>query len=124
MKPAACRILRAGIFLVSLTAAAGAYAHAHLKQQQPAENAEVSVSPQQLTLAFSEGVEDKFSGVTLTGPNNSAVATGDAKRSPDDITRLVVPVKQTLAEGTYTVTWHVVSVDGHKTKGQYHFSVK
>ncbi|MDT1822847.1 hypothetical protein FPK54_23435, partial [Acinetobacter baumannii] len=24
----------------------------------------------------------------------------------------------------YTVAWHVVSVDGHKTKGQYTFSVK
>lgn len=124
MKPAARRILRVGIFLVSLTTAAGAFAHAHLKQQQPAENAEVSVSPQQLTLQFTEGVEDKFSGVTLTGPNDSAVATGDAWRSPDDIARLVVPVKQTLTAGTYTVSWHVVSVDGHKTQGQYHFSVK
>lgn len=124
MKPAVRRILHAGIFLVSLTTAAGAFAHAHLKQQQPAENAEVSVSPQQLTLGFSEGVEDKFSGVTLTGPGGSAVATGDAKRSPDDITQLIVPVKQALAAGTYTVSWHVVSVDGHKTKGQYRFSVK
>ena len=26
--------------------------------------------------------------------------------------------------GKYTVDWHVVSVDGHKTKGQYTFSVK
>ncbi|EBS0022956.1 hypothetical protein DTE83_24205, partial [Salmonella enterica subsp. enterica serovar Enteritidis] len=24
----------------------------------------------------------------------------------------------------YTVDWHVVSVDGHKTKGKYTFSVK
>ncbi|WP_288770824.1 copper resistance protein CopC, partial [uncultured Escherichia sp.] len=24
----------------------------------------------------------------------------------------------------YTVDWHVVSVDGHKTKGHYTFSVK
>ncbi|WP_250381188.1 copper resistance protein CopC, partial [Escherichia coli] len=26
--------------------------------------------------------------------------------------------------GTYIVDWHVVSVDGHKTKGHYTFSVK
>ncbi|MDU5691430.1 MAG: copper resistance protein CopC, partial [Citrobacter freundii] len=31
---------------------------------------------------------------------------------------------QTLEAGKYTVDWHVVSVDGHKTKGQYTFSVK
>ncbi|MBX9334482.1 copper resistance protein CopC, partial [Serratia marcescens] len=25
--------------------------------------------------------------------------------------------------GKYNVSWHVVSVDGHKTKGQYSFTV-
>ena len=34
------------------------------------------------------------------------------------------PVAETLRPGEYTVAWHVVSVDGHKTKGQYTFSVK
>ncbi|MCD4599315.1 copper resistance protein CopC, partial [Proteus mirabilis] len=29
-----------------------------------------------------------------------------------------------LAEGNYSVDWSVVSVDGHKTKGSYQFSVK
>jgi methionine-rich copper-binding protein CopC len=33
-------------------------------------------------------------------------------------------VAETLPPGEYTVAWHVVSVDGHKTKGQYTFSVK
>jgi methionine-rich copper-binding protein CopC len=36
----------------------------------------------------------------------------------------VVPLEQALKAGTYQVDWHVVSVDGHKTKGSYHFSVK
>ncbi|HIH4669070.1 TPA: copper resistance protein CopC [Citrobacter amalonaticus] len=38
--------------------------------------------------------------------------------------QLIVPLDETLKPGQYTVNWHVVSVDGHKTKGQYTFSVK
>jgi len=37
---------------------------------------------------------------------------------------MIVPLEQPLTEGKYTVSWHVVSVDGHKTHGQYSFSVK
>ncbi|MGH8022935.1 MAG: copper resistance protein CopC, partial [Limisphaerales bacterium] len=32
-----------------------------------------------------------------------------------------VPV---LSDGTYTVTWHVVSVDTHRTHGHFHFTIK
>jgi methionine-rich copper-binding protein CopC len=28
-----------------------------------------------------------------------------------------------LPPGKYTVTWHVTSVDTHKTEGQFHFTV-
>jgi methionine-rich copper-binding protein CopC len=33
-----------------------------------------------------------------------------------------VPVKK-LAAGTYTVIWHVTSVDTHKTQGKFQFTV-
>ena len=64
------------------------------------------------------------SGVTVTGPQQHAVATGKLTRSADNPTQVTVPVAETLRPGEYTVAWHVVSVDGHKTKGQYTFSVK
>ncbi|EPT4862193.1 copper resistance protein CopC, partial [Klebsiella pneumoniae] len=41
-----------------------------------------------------------------------------------DQKQLIVPLADSLKPGTYTVDWHVVSVDGHKTKGHYTFSVK
>lgn len=116
--------LRAGVLFTLMAASAGAWAHAHLKAQQPAENAAVTASPGALTLTFSEGVEEKFSGVTLTGPGNAPAATGPAARSPENPAQLVVPVKQKLEPGAYTVSWHVVSVDGHKTQGQYRFRVQ
>ena len=40
------------------------------------------------------------------------------------MSQVTLPLAETLPPGEYTVAWHVVSVDGHKTKGQYTFSVK
>jgi methionine-rich copper-binding protein CopC len=124
MRTIAGRALSAAVFLSAMLTTASAFAHAHLQQQIPAADSTVSVSPQALTLTFSEGVELSFSGVTLNGPQNKPVATGKLARSDGNKAQLTLPLNEPLAAGEYTVEWHVVSVDGHKTKGQYHFSVK
>lgn len=124
MKFTAPRTLCTALFVVGAFTASPVWAHAHLTQQTPAADSEVSAPPQALTLDYSEGIEANFSGVTVTGPDLKTVATGKPTRSESDKTQLVVPVNGTLVPGRYTVEWHVVSVDGHKTKGQYHFSVK
>ena len=124
MRTIAGRALSAAVFLSAMLTTASAFAHAHLQQQIPAADSTVSVSPQALTLTFSEGVELSFSGVTLNGPQNKPVATGKLARSDGNKAQLTQPLNEPLAAGEYTVEWHVVSVDGHKTKGQYHFSVK
>ena len=124
MRTIAGRALSAAVFLSAMLTTASAFAHAHLQQQIPAADSSVSVSPQALTLTFSEGVELSFSGVTLSGPQNKPVATGKLARSDGNKAQLTLPLNVPLAAGEYTVEWHVVSVDGHKTKGQYHFSVK
>ncbi|MFW0767060.1 CopC domain-containing protein YobA [Trabulsiella odontotermitis] len=118
------RLLQTSALLVSLLTTTGALAHAHLKNQSPAADRQAPETPRELTLTFSEGVEANFSGLTLTGPAQVKVATGPATVNGKNNTQLVVPLEQPLASGNYTVDWHVVSVDGHKTKGQYHFSVK
>lgn len=124
MKLSASRALRAGILLTSVFTTSAVFAHAHLKNQTPAANAQVTAAPQALTLSFSEGVEVKFSGVTVTGPQQTQIPVGAVKLNEKDNTQLIAPLEQPLKSGDYTVDWHVVSVDGHKTKGQYHFSVK
>ena len=120
----ASRALRAGVFLTCILTTSTALAHAHLQHQYPAADAQVTASPQALTLNFSEGIEVTFSGVTLTGPQEEQIPLGAIKLNEKEATQLIVPVEQSLKPGAYTVDWHVVSVDGHKTKGQYHFKVK
>lgn len=109
---------------LGLASAGAALAHAHLKSATPADNAVVAAAPATLELHFSEGVDLKFSGVSLNGPDQKAVATGTPTHAGNDEASLAVPVTGKLAPGKYSVQWHVLSKDGHKTKGSYSFSVK
>ncbi|MBI1218819.1 MAG: copper homeostasis periplasmic binding protein CopC [Rhodobacteraceae bacterium] len=106
---------------LAMTASA-AFAHAHLTAEMPADKATVA-APTDLMLTFSEDVSLKFTGVKVTGPAKAEVAQGTPSLSQGD-TVLTVPLQGTLGLGTYTVDWHALSTDGHKTHGTYTFTVK
>ena len=100
-----------------------AFAHAHLLRATPADGSTVATAPSALVLDFSEGVQLSFTGVTVTGPDKAAVSTGAASVSSDG-KEMTVPLAATLAAGTYTVAWHALATDGHKTHGTYSFTVR
>ena len=50
------------------------------------------------------------------------MAVGKPHTAPGDDRRLLVDVPD-LHAGHYKVTWHVTSVDTHKTEGSFQFSV-
>ena len=118
---------RFAVFSIIATIAMGfagqAFAHAHLKTSVPSDKSTVTASPASLALSFSEGLNLKFTGIKLIGPQKATVKTGDAALT-DNGTGLAVPVTGTLPAGTYTVEWHALSTDGHKTTGTYSFTVK
>lgn len=109
---------------VSLGLVGPASAHAHLKSAKPAVNGTVATSPNEIDLTFSEGVNLKFTGITITGPGKAAVKTQDGKFGPKGDTTLIVPIGSSLPPGAYTVDWHALAKDGHKTQGAYTFTVK
>ena len=118
------RLRRVSVAVLGLLGATGqAFAHAHLKAAIPAVDGAVSAAPTELDLTFSEGLELKFTGLKVTGPDRKAVPTGAATLKPGGDTVLVVPVTVTLSPGPYTVAWHALSTDGHKTSGTYRFTV-
>jgi len=121
--PVRC-VISSLLFVGSLAITHPVWAHAHLKMAVPADNSEVSVSPKQLKLQFSEALEAAFSGVQLKDAKGSVVPTASSSRDPADKRSLIVPLDKPLAAGKYQVDWHALSVDGHKTQGQYSFSVK
>lgn len=106
---------------LSLSATA-AFAHAHLLKEMPAANS-TGTAPSQLTLGFSEGVLLKFTGVEVTGPDGP-LKMGDSALGLGDDKVLIVHFATPPKPGTYTVAWHALSADGHRTQGSYSFTVK
>jgi copper resistance protein C len=104
------------------TAPAAALAHAFLNEAIPAVGGTVTASPKEIRLTFSEGIEPRFSGIDLATADGRTVATEAAAVDPANDKQLVL-VLPPLAPGRYRVRWHVVSVDTHRTEGQYSFVV-
>lgn len=119
-----CRALAVSAVVLSGFISQQALAHAHLKTETPAADSVLSASPTELSLGFSEGIEPNFSKITLTGASQKAVKTGKMALAANDNTQAVLPLPEALSAGKYVVSWNVVSVDGHKTHGQYNFTVK
>ena len=102
--------------------ASQAFAHAQLEKASPPVGGTVS-PPSEIRLTFSEGVELKFTKVSLTGPGG-AVPLGAAKTESGNQAVLIVPITKGLAAGVYKVRWQAVSVDTHHTQGTFEFTVK
>jgi copper resistance protein C len=110
--------------VVALGPAGHASAHAHLKSAVPAVSGTVAAAPTELDLTFTESIDLAFTGVALMGPGKETVETGEAKLKSGDDTTLIVPLAGALSAGAYTVSWHALAKDGHKTKGSYAFTIK
>jgi methionine-rich copper-binding protein CopC len=99
-----------------------AFAHAQLEKATPPVGGTVA-SASEIRLEFSEGVEPKFTKVSLTGPGG-AVPLGAANTEPSNQAVLIVPISKSLSAGVYKVHWQAVSVDTHHTQGTFEFTVK
>lgn len=106
-----------------------AYAHPKLKSAVPpveepgAPSKETSAAPKEIRLLFSEAVIAKMSGIVLKDGAGKPVQTGSPATDPQDQKQLIVPVSAPLAPGRYNVSWHAVSDDTHRVKGEYSFIV-
>jgi methionine-rich copper-binding protein CopC len=103
--------------------ATSANAHPELVSASPVADASSKVSPTEIRLNFSEGIIAKFSGLELKDEAGKTIATGVPVNDPKDRKRLVVSVPSPLTAGHYTVTWHAVSEDTHRVKGEFSFGV-
>ena len=115
-------IIRLATLLSFLISAAAAHAHALLDHADPRVGNTVPSSPHQVTLWFTQNLEPAFSGIQVLNAAGARVDTGKASVSGADRHALSVGVKA-LPPGTYTVRWHVLSVDTHTTEGNFTFRV-
>ncbi|WP_432136613.1 copper resistance CopC/CopD family protein [Streptomyces sp. bgisy154] len=106
----------------ALLACAGpASAHAALTGSDPAQGTVVDKAPGQVSLTFSEQVATADDGLRVLDPKGSRVDTG----RPANVsgTTYAVGLRAGLPDGTYTVTYQVVSADSHPVAGAFTFSI-
>jgi methionine-rich copper-binding protein CopC len=113
----------AGVVALWLGLAGGAAAHAFLDHAVPPVGGTVAAPPAEIRLGFSEAIEGRFSTIELYDAAEHRVATDPAVRDPARETELVLKLTP-LPPGRYRVRWRVVSVDTHRTEGDYVFEIK
>ena len=115
-------LLAIAVALAALTAAPAAFAHAILQESTPSNNSVVRTSPKTVSLRFNEAVETAFGSIRVYNCAGGRVDSGKILRPTKD--SVAVTVDRTLARGTYTVTWRVISADSHPVAGAFVFNVK
>jgi methionine-rich copper-binding protein CopC len=107
----------------SLAAAAAlvtgsASAHAHLQRATPAEGSTLTASPPALELTFSEAA--RLTALWIQKDQEPKQPIKDLPTTSGKTLRLAL---SPLTPGAYTVTWRVLSADGHVMPGALHFKI-
>ncbi|GAA2427925.1 copper resistance CopC/CopD family protein [Streptomyces glaucus] len=106
----------------ALLAGAGpASAHAALTGSDPRQGAVVDRAPAQVSLTFSERVAVDGDALRVLDPRGKRVDDGEPAGAGG--TTYTVRLHSGLPDGTYTVTYRVVSADSHPVAGAFTFSI-
>jgi methionine-rich copper-binding protein CopC len=123
LRKAVTRVL-AGIMLAGALALgwqAPALAHDKLDSSSPKDGAALDAAPSEIVLTYSDAVQTSFANVVVSGPGGTNIAEGKPQVVGNKVTQ---PVKSEAPNGTYTVSWRVVSSDGHPIDGTFTYAIK
>jgi methionine-rich copper-binding protein CopC len=123
-----CSFRRSLVIALLSTALSGvgarlAMAHAFPERAEPRVGSVVQGSPETVRIWFDGELEPAFCQITVANGSGQRVDRGDARVDPNGRRLLEVSVP-TLQPGTYSVHWAVLSIDGHRTVGDFRFTVK
>jgi len=104
---------------ITLAGSGAALAHAALHHASPGAGSTVSESPREVTLTFTDTLEAAFSSADVTDSSGVRVDEGKSQVN-GNIIRIAL---KTLSPGSYRVHWRAVSVDTHKSEGDFTFKV-
>ncbi|MFI7408201.1 copper resistance CopC/CopD family protein [Streptomyces sp. NPDC049627] len=96
-------------------------AHAALTGSDPRQGAVVDKAPTQVSLTFSEKVALSDDSLRVLDPKGKRIDRGDPAGVSG--TTYAVKLHSGLPDGTYTVTYQVVSEDSHPVAGAFTFSI-
>lgn len=105
--------------LVALIASASpASAHARLEGSSPQDGSTLAAVPPEITLKFNEPIEAGLNEVSVMS-GGTDVAEGEPQVEGNNVYQ---PIDFTMKPGEYTVTYKVVSADGHPVSGSFDFT--
>ena len=110
------RVTQCVIASVLLFCAVNAHAHAHLSASIP-QDGSTGKAPEQIVLTFSESA--RLTAISLQREGEASRKLAVPATSAAQVT---VPLHK-LAPGRYTLSWRLLSADGHVTSGSLHFTV-
>ncbi len=99
------------------------FGHAFPDHADPKVGSTVSSAPRNIRIWFDGDLEPVFSTIEVHDANGDKVDSGDGRVDPADPTLLEVSLPL-LKPGTYRVLWKVAARDGHRTQGEFTFTVK
>ena len=109
-------------FLACLAFTGSAFAHAMLDSAKPGAGAVLEMPPAAIVLHFDSTLETAGSRISVDNAAGKPVVTGpvDHDKQDDSSLRLRLP---TLPPGHYHVNWQAVTHDGHRSVGDYTFTI-
>jgi copper resistance protein C len=106
--------------LTTLALAAPAQAHDYLVSSTPESGATVSEPPQQVSLQFNTAIGQQFAQVAVVGPDGTTYEDGTPLVDGASITQAVAGLPAGI---DVTVSYRVVSSDGHPIGGTVPFTI-
>ena len=100
-----------------------AWGHAFPQRSEPSVGATVAISPPRVRIWFDAALEAAFSSLQVQTVSGQRLDKGDGHVDSTDAMLLEVPLPP-LSPGTYRVVWSVVARDGHRTAGEYMFTIQ
>ncbi|HZX14475.1 MAG TPA: copper resistance protein CopC [Thermodesulfobacteriota bacterium] len=100
-----------------------AWGHVFPEHTEPEVGATVTVAPTRVRIWFNGALEPAFSTFHVQNSSGEQVDRGDGHGDPSDPTLLEVSLPP-LPPGIYRVFWSAVARDGHRTEGDYIFTIK
>jgi methionine-rich copper-binding protein CopC len=95
-------------------------AHAELVNSEPAPGAQLSSSPAEIRLTFSEPVG---TGRIILLSDGFDPVDGLDVQSDEEHPEVIFTTLPALAAGSYTVQWSAIGADGHEVAGSYSFAI-
>lgn len=118
--------MRRVITLLAVTATAlllgmgSAQAHSELISSSPAADSVLDFGPPGVELVFNQNIQNQFVNVSVTAPDGTQVGQGEPSvQGP----KVLLPIRDGVGSGQYTVGYRVISEDGHPITGTYSFTL-